>query len=42
MRFKKNDSIALNENETIVVKDFLGDGGQGEVYLVEYQGGWQH
>ena len=29
----------LNETETIVVKDFLGDGGQGEVYLVEYNGG---
>lgn len=39
MRFKKNDTITLNETETIVVKDFLGDGGQGEVYLVEYNGG---
>ena len=35
MRFRKNDTITLNETETIVVKDFLGDGGQGEVYLVE-------
>ena len=39
MRFRKNDTITLNESETIVVKDFLGDGGQGEVYLVEYNGG---
>ena len=39
MRFRKNDTITLNETETIVVKDFLGDGGQGEVYLVEYNGG---
>ena len=39
MRFRKNDTITLNENETIVVKDFLGDGGQGEVYLVGYNGG---
>ena len=39
MRFRKNDTITLNETETIVVKDFLGDGGQGEVYLAEYNGG---
>ena len=39
MRFRKNDTITLNEAEKIVVKDFLGDGGQGEVYLVEYNGG---
>ena len=39
MRFKKNDTITLNENEKIVVEDFLGDGGQGEVYLVSYNGG---
>ena len=38
MRLKKNDPITLNETEKIVVKDFLGDGGQGEVYLVEYNG----
>lgn len=38
MRFRKNDTITLNETEKIVVKDFLGDGGQGEVYLVEYNG----
>ena len=31
MKFRKNDTITLNETETIVVKDFLGDGGQGEV-----------
>ena len=39
MRFRKNDTITLNENEKIVVEDFLGDGGQGEVYLVSYNGG---
>ena len=39
MKFKKNDTITLNENEKIVVEDFLGDGGQGEVYLVSYNGG---
>ena len=39
MRFKKNDTITLNDNEKIVVEDFLGDGGQGEVYLVSYNGG---
>ena len=39
MRFKKNDTITLNETEVITIQDFLGDGGQGEVYLVEYQGG---
>ena len=38
MRFKKNDTITLNETDKIAVKDFLGDGGQGEVYLVEYNG----
>lgn len=39
MKFKKNDTITLNETEKIVVEDFLGDGGQGEVYLVSYNGG---
>ena len=39
MRFRKNDTIILNENEQITVEDFLGDGGQGEVYLVVYKGG---
>ena len=37
MRFKKNDEITI-DNEKIVIKNFLGDGGQGEVYLVEYKG----
>ena len=35
MRFRKNDVITLNETEKIIVKDFLGDGGQGEVYEKE-------
>ena len=38
MRFKKNDTITLNDTDKIIVKDFLGDGGQGEVYLVDYNG----
>lgn len=37
MRFKKNDEVRV-DNEKIVIKSFLGDGGQGEVYLVEYKG----
>ena len=39
MRFKKQDKIQLNEKEEIVVEAFLGDGGQGEVYLVSWNGG---
>ena len=39
MRFKKNDVITIDETKEIKVKEFLGDGGQGEVYLVEYEGG---
>lgn len=38
MRFKKNDTITLDGTEEIVVEDLLGEGGQGEVYLVSYQG----
>ena len=38
MKFRKNDTIILNETEKIVIKDFLGDGGQGEVYLVDFNG----
>ena len=33
MHFKKNDSFQL-DNRTIKILDFLGEGGQGEVYLV--------
>lgn len=32
MKFSKNSSFQL-ENQTIKILDFLGDGGQGEVYL---------
>ena len=39
MRFKKNDVITIDETKEMKVKEFLGDGGQGEVYLVEYEGG---
>lgn len=38
MKFKKNDKITLDENETIKIIDLLGCGGQGEVYLAEYNG----
>ena len=37
MKFKKNDTIT-HESKTITVLDFLGEGGQGEVYLVEMEG----
>lgn len=39
MYFKKNDIITIDETEKVVIDDFLGDGGQGEVYLVDYRGG---
>lgn len=39
MKFKKNDTITVNDTDEIVIEDFLGDGGQGEVYLVSYKGG---
>ena len=35
MKFKKNDGFYLN-GERVVVLDKLGEGGQGEVYLVRY------
>lgn len=38
MRFKKNDTITLDGAEEIVIEDLLGEGGQGEVYLVSYDG----
>lgn len=38
MRFKKNDVITVDSTEKIVVEDLLGEGGQGEVYLVNYEG----
>ena len=37
MRFKKNDTIDC-DGKIITVKDLLGEGGQGEVYLVEMEG----
>ena len=39
MRFKKGDTIALGADSKAIIEEFLGDGGQGEVYLVDYQGG---
>ena len=38
MRYKRNDVITLNDTDKLIVKDFLGDGGQGEVYLVDFGG----
>lgn len=38
MKFKKNEKVNLNENETLKIIDFLGCGGQGEVYLTDYNG----
>ena len=38
MKFKKNDTITVGDADKIVIEDFLGDGGQGEVYLVSYKG----
>ena len=37
MKFKRNDTITQGE-KTYTVTDFLGEGGQGEVYLVECEG----
>lgn len=34
MYFKKNDKFTCDNNQTYVVEDLLGEGGQGEVYLV--------
>lgn len=38
MYFKKNEKFTIGENETFVVEDLLGEGGQGEVYLVSNGG----
>ena len=38
MYFKRNDVITLDDTDKIVVEDLLGEGGQGEVYLVNYNG----
>ena len=36
MRFRKNDTITLNENEQIVIEDFLGDVGHGKIgYMMD-------
>ena len=37
MKFKRADTVTQGE-KTYTVKDFLGEGGQGEVYLVECEG----
>ena len=34
MYFRKNETFTIGENETFIVEDLLGEGGQGEVYLV--------
>lgn len=38
MRFQKGTVITVNETEKITVEDLLGEGGQGEVYLVSENG----
>ena len=38
MTFKKNDYFEYNDSK-VTILDLLGEGGQGEVYLVEYNGG---
>lgn len=35
MILKKNQIINLSDNRKLIVKEILGVGGQGEVYLVE-------
>ena len=37
MKFKKNDTID-HSGRLVTVLDLLGEGGQGEVYLVEMEG----
>ena len=34
MFFKKNESFIIGNNERFIIEDLLGEGGQGEVYLV--------
>ena len=34
-KFKKNDSITISNNECKII-DLLGEGGQGTVYLINY------
>ena len=38
MIFKKNERVTTQDNKTFIVKDLLGEGGQGEVYLVDFEG----
>ena len=38
MSFKNGDKLKLLNGDEISVKSLLGDGGQGEVYLVSYNG----
>ena len=38
MLFNKNDEIDLGDKK-VVIREPLGEGGQGEVYLVDYDGG---
>ena len=37
MILKRNQVVKLSNNRTLIVKDVLGVGGQGEVYLVELE-----
>lgn len=38
MQFEKGDRIFTDDGETIKIEGFLGEGGQGEVYLVSLKG----
>ena len=38
MIFSKKQTIKTIDNKALVIKDILGEGGQGEVYLVDFEG----
>ena len=38
MKLKKGQKIDLGSNRVLLVEDFLGAGGQGEVYLAKVDG----
>ena len=38
MQLEKNDVIQLDDNNKIIIKELLGEGGQGKVYLVSQNG----
>ena len=38
MKFGKDETVLCSDGKEIAIRDFLGEGGQGEVYLAEYNG----